>query len=590
MRQNHLHLFSSLLPSCRSLVALAAMAVCAVTATARVYYVKVDGTGDGSTWEQATSSIQAAINAAQAGDEVWIAKGTYRPDSLINSTRPDCATSHAFFLKDGVSLYGGFVGNETSTAQRNAYTLLDAVNGTILCADDDVPDVWVRQIADGTSYRYTWQFANDSLEVVGTHGNSTHLLYGTTTFTHPTRIDGLVLKGANANIWRVKAAGAALYAMGNIQVSNCHFIENSSYFAAQSMTDSNTYGGAVFLYCDNGEASITDCLFERNYAHSAYGSGLGGAVYGRRVTISGCYFIDCVADDGGAVYNNGGTIEYCTFLGCYASGGGALFNNGMASGLTVTNCRGLLGGGIYNYAGRVLNAQVANCYADAPEYGSTMGGRGGGIYLQSGDAVNVAVYNNTAFQGGGIFVVDGKVVNATVQRNQIRANQDADTANIGFHNPELRDGLDAEHVFNSVYLGEELNECFVQPTTWRGVATTHTDSIAVTRAYWMPRSYTRLMDKGTVAPGYEDITTDLEGNKRIVGDAIDIGAYECNMIIEHLGDVDHNGRVDIDDVNLVINIILDKADADDYHGRADVNNDGSVDINDMNLVINIILH
>ncbi|MBQ7690013.1 MAG: dockerin type I repeat-containing protein [Muribaculaceae bacterium] len=55
------------------------------------------------------------------------------------------------------------------------------------------------------------------------------------------------------------------------------------------------------------------------------------------------------------------------------------------------------------------------------------------------------------------------------------------------------------------------------------------------------------------------------------------------------GDVDGNGRVDIDDMNILVNIILQLATADEYDGRADVDSSGRVDIDDVNQVINIIL-
>ncbi len=56
------------------------------------------------------------------------------------------------------------------------------------------------------------------------------------------------------------------------------------------------------------------------------------------------------------------------------------------------------------------------------------------------------------------------------------------------------------------------------------------------------------------------------------------------------GDVDGSGIVDIDDVNAIINIILEKNPASDYSGVADVDGSGLVDVDDVNEVINIILN
>ncbi len=567
----------------KTILAVAATAT-AMAMTANVHYVKQGGTGDGTSWQNAMGNLQAAIAQAQPGDEVWVAQGTYRPDSLIRSNKP---TSRTFFLKDGVSLYGGFAGYEQNKDEREMPTdgkPYSFAYATILSADDDVPDTWQRAIAEGTSYRYTWLTDNDALEVPGTHANGTHVLYCAETIVNPTEINGFTLTGANANVWQTKAWGGALYAQGNVQLRRCMVMENSAYFAAQSTTDSNTYGGAVFLYSD-GEGVIEDCLFARNYAHSSYGNGLGGAVYARRCTIRNCYFTDCVADDGGAVYNNGGTVEGCEFTDCYASAGGALFNNGNATGIGVLGCHGLLGGGIYNYNGRLTDIVVTNCYADAPEYGETMGGRGGGILLLDGAVVNAAVCNNTAFWGGGIYMAgSGKVVNTTAQRNAIRANAEADTANVGMVHHEL----EAATVLNSIYLEAEGSN-FESAPSCRGIATTDDELIQIGNASWALVAGSEFIDAGTVAAGFE-MDTDLAGNARIVGSAIDRGAYEYQGLQPIVpGDVTGDGQVDIADVNAVINVMLGRAASQQEQAASDITGNGQVDIADVNAVINIML-
>lgn len=55
------------------------------------------------------------------------------------------------------------------------------------------------------------------------------------------------------------------------------------------------------------------------------------------------------------------------------------------------------------------------------------------------------------------------------------------------------------------------------------------------------------------------------------------------------GDVNGDGTVDVADVNALINIILGKASADAYSGRALVNDDTVVDVADVNAVVNIVL-
>ncbi len=54
------------------------------------------------------------------------------------------------------------------------------------------------------------------------------------------------------------------------------------------------------------------------------------------------------------------------------------------------------------------------------------------------------------------------------------------------------------------------------------------------------------------------------------------------------GDVDGNGVVDIDDLNIVINIMVKKATMAQWP-NADVDKNGVVDIDDLNIIINIMV-
>jgi len=85
------------------------------TGEGAVYRVKPDGNdvNNGSSWALAKRTVRNALAASAAGDEVWVARGTYA----------ECVV-----IPPGVSLYGGFAGDETALTQRNWTTNLSILN------------------------------------------------------------------------------------------------------------------------------------------------------------------------------------------------------------------------------------------------------------------------------------------------------------------------------------------------------------------------------------------------------------------------------------------------------------------------------
>ena len=87
---------------------LSSMAIPQVAvAQGQIIYVDADATGDknGSSWEHALTSFQDGLAAAIAGDDIWVAAGTYTPTAQID---PGDARSATFQMKNGVGIYGGF--------------------------------------------------------------------------------------------------------------------------------------------------------------------------------------------------------------------------------------------------------------------------------------------------------------------------------------------------------------------------------------------------------------------------------------------------------------------------------------------------
>ena len=95
------------------LISLSTSAFCAI--------IRVNSTGNdtnsGENWDLSKKTVQAAIDAAKPGDEVWVAKGTY---------------SGEIELPSSVAIYGGFSGSKSSENERD-WTRNKSI---ISCGDD----------------------------------------------------------------------------------------------------------------------------------------------------------------------------------------------------------------------------------------------------------------------------------------------------------------------------------------------------------------------------------------------------------------------------------------------------------------------
>lgn len=249
------------------------------------------GLNNGVTWADAFVDLQDALASAKTGYEIWVAKGTYRPDQGAGKTPGDRSAS--FQLPGNVAVYGGFAGGETDTATRAWNT-----NKTILSGDlagDDGP-----------------AFANRS-------DNSTHVLLG----QEGAKLDGFwVMGGAGGD-------GGGLYNAGpsdKVTIVNCTFMDNQA----------SGNGGAIYSYWDSSPTIINS-----RFIHNSAGS--GGAFYGNwssEPTIYGSLFVGNSSSSGGALHvewnTNAAVIINSTFASNTASGSGAIYLDWRAS-ADITN-------------------------------------------------------------------------------------------------------------------------------------------------------------------------------------------------------------------------------------------------------------
>jgi len=367
----------------------ALFALGAFTASAAIHYVKVGGSGTGTSWANASGDLQAVINAAVAGDEIWVAAGTYKP-SVQHGGGTD--RDKTFFIDKDIKIYGGFAGSETQRAQRNWTN-----NPTVLSGDLGTPN-------DNT---------DNALHVVWIHHCSSAMV-----------LDGFTLEKGNANGEGAPGGyGGGIYNEGNgagnssnPSVANCKFSKNLGKFGG-GMYNNGDYEGA-------SSPSLNNCVFTENSVGSSGGALMNSGYSGTSSPqITNCTFSKNSAEFGGGIYNLGrfgGTsapkITNCSFLENSAEIGGGMAGDGSFGGISpeLTGCifednTATWGGGISNYA--VTNAVNVSTFVNCSFTGNTATNYGGGIfdYTQTGGSnTNTLtgcsfIGNSGGASGGGIF-------------------------------------------------------------------------------------------------------------------------------------------------------------------------------------------
>lgn len=230
--------------------------------SARVIYVSQDATGDGSgsSWGNACATITAGLAASVSGDQVWLKSATY----------PEATT-----LKEGVALYGGFLGTEAKVEEWNWYEAVTVINSsttvssTVTGADEARIDGF---ILVGSNGRWQVECRDTSPTIANctVMADSDHRSYG-------------------VRIWK----GGTLDRIGgppSLMMLNCSIIGSA-------------YEGVHLWYAS---AILIDCTLADN-------AGLGIHVHHSEVTATGCTFT-------GNLRGVEGELSRITLRNCLISG------------------------------------------------------------------------------------------------------------------------------------------------------------------------------------------------------------------------------------------------------------------------------
>jgi predicted outer membrane repeat protein len=383
--------------------------------TVTVVYVNAAATGSntGSSWKDAFTSLQTALQNTGAG-QVWVARGTYTPGS------------DPLALKNNVAIYGGFAGSETSLAGRNW-----EINATILDGEHS-NQVVVSENTDATAVL-------DGFTVQNGHAREGGGLYnngGSPTLRNLVIANNAAPKGGGM----YSAAGSPrldnITFTGNLAVGDdgggfyndtgSPVLNNVSFGDAVRQLEGNTAkGSGGGMYSSSGDFSLTDVAFYGNVADLT-GGGLYVGGQGSRTLDTVRFYSNHAQQGGGGLYNASGslTITGASFgdvnmgntVGTGANGGG-IYNDGGNLVLTGTaadpiafhgNAAEANGGGLY-HAGGTIKLTGGFTF----EY-NTAAGNGGGVYSAAGDLSfdSGSFSSNTAAgEGGGVYAV----ANGTVE-------------------------------------------------------------------------------------------------------------------------------------------------------------------------------
>ena len=350
----------------------------------RIRYVKPKkiGTGDGSSWENATNDIQWAINdlaekAPGEKGEVWVAAGTYVVKDRILAD--DSSAPVSLLMKNGISVYGAFEGNEKSRSER------------IEKAKNLKPWGWKKEsIIRGTEFTGSgdanWNNTDEAWNIK-TSG-SYHVVWfaplpGGNAFTDEVYLEGFTIEGGKYN--ETNAAqydpdcGAGVY----INDPSARMRYCTVRFCNPGMkktTNTQPRGGGI--YCKNGQTE-------------------GNLVY------------NCSAYQGGGIYiDEAGFITRSMVTNCSAYQGAGVYLRGdpndaekayyqILATSVISNNTSTRNGAVYlDGHGLVINNTIANNYTNnTSDPADELSSNTGGVYIkEKGLLANNVIWNNSLLQ------------------------------------------------------------------------------------------------------------------------------------------------------------------------------------------------
>ncbi|HBA82825.1 MAG TPA: hypothetical protein DCZ95_01905, partial [Verrucomicrobia bacterium] len=291
-----------------------------------IHYVSLDGSNEApfTTWATAATTIQAAVDVAEAWEIVVVTDGVYQAGARVS---PGVQFYHTYYWPGYVT----YPHTQTNRVVIDRAVSVQSVNG---------PEK--TSIAGDSSTRCVYLCAGS--ELIGFTLSQGHAgVPSTGGFDHDNH------------------GGGALLNYGGL-LSDCFIVSNQAY----------AYGGGVACY---GGGCVDRCVVKANLAHD------GGNVFCDGGIVRNCLVVEGSSSCGGGIYMKTGSVLDCTITNNHASyGGGIESRSGLVARCKIVNNRADSGGNasIYNgvlrdclltkgeggrYAGGLMcrNVDVQNC-------------------------------------------------------------------------------------------------------------------------------------------------------------------------------------------------------------------------------------
>ncbi|HEX3627034.1 MAG TPA: choice-of-anchor Q domain-containing protein [Verrucomicrobiae bacterium] len=456
-------------------------------------------------WANAATTIQDAVNAASPGDPILVTNGTYQTGGQsVHSSANRVAITKAL----GVFSVNGAVG---TVIQGNSPVGDSAVRCAYLAADAELVGFTLTNGAtanqgdanEDQSGGGAWcESADAMLANCVLSGNAANVSGGGV-------YQGTLLNSTLTGNTAENGGGAA-----DCVMTNCDLSLNTA-----SLSGGGVYGG-----------TLSQCLLTNNTVNNppVYWTTSGGGAYGS--TLNNCLVVtnsasggggaeQCIANNSDMIDNNalwGGGADNSQLTNCNVTANSAQSGAG-AYDSSLAGCT--LGGNFGQYGGGAEYCTLNRCIlATNITYDDEVYGLGGGA--DSSTLNNCLVYGNVSSTSAGVSA--STVENCTIVGNTTtQAGGAVDTSTL--YNSIVYDNVapGGTNCSNST-----LTNCCTAPLPETGMDNIALDPefVDATANNFRLQANSPCINSGRNA--YVPTGTDLDGNPRIKGGTVDIGAYE----------------------------------------------------------------